>query len=155
MYLLYCRERHGIHTSIKGILLSLWWLNRECLMTCGREDSNPRVVKCHHPTCNHQVSLLSYAKNWNMKLCKGFLYIKLITTACTLWILCLSRLQGSQNTRSRWRNGLARLQQWPCYLQGPGFESHLRPVEFFACNKVSPLNNRTLTLTSVPCAPIN
>ena len=56
--------------------------------------------------------------------------------------------------RSRWRSGLARLQQWPCYLQGPGFESHLRPVEFFACKKVSPLNNRTPTLTSVPCAPI-
>ena len=35
---------------------------------------------------------------------------------------------------SRWRNGLARLQQWPCYLQGTGFESHLAPVEFFTCN---------------------
>ena len=57
--------------------------------------------------------------------------------------------------RSRWRNGLVRLQQSPCYLQGPGFESHLRPVEFFAYNKVSPLNYRTLMLTSVPCALIN
>ena len=38
------------------------------------------------------------------------------------------------NTRARWRNGLARLQQWLCYLQGPGFESHLRPVKFFAGN---------------------
>ena len=26
---------------------------------------------------------------------------------------------------SRWRNGLARLQQWQCYLQGPRSESHL------------------------------
>ena len=34
---------------------------------------------------------------------------------------------------------LARLQQWPCYLQGPGFNSHLQPGEFSACNKVSPL----------------
>ena len=52
--------------------------------------------------------------------------------------------------RSRWRNGLARLQQWLCYLQGPGFKSHLQLVEFFLfCNKVSPLNNRTVTtLTS-------
>ena len=37
---------------------------------------------------------------------------------------------------SRWRNGLERLQQWLCYLQGPEFESHLWPVEFFSCNKV-------------------
>ena len=36
---------------------------------------------------------------------------------------------------SRWGNGLGRLQQWPCFLHRPGFESHLRPVEFFACNK--------------------
>ena len=40
---------------------------------------------------------------------------------------------------SRWCNGLARLQQELSY-QGPGFESHLCPVEFFTCNKVSPLN---------------
>ena len=39
----------------------------------------------------------------------------------------------------RWRNGLALLQHWPCYLQGLGFESHLGPVEFSACKKVSPL----------------
>ena len=38
--------------------------------------------------------------------------------------------------RSRWRNGLARLQQWLCYLQGPGLESLLRPVAFSACKKV-------------------
>ena len=45
--------------------------------------------------------------------------------------------------RARWGNGLASLQQWLCYLQEPGFESHLRPVEFFSCNKVSPLNSQT------------
>ena len=44
--------------------------------------------------------------------------------------------------RSRWRNGLARLQQWPCYLLGPGFKSHLWLVKFSVCNKVSPLNNQ-------------
>ena len=60
----------------------------------------------------------------------------------------------TSNQMTRWCNGLARLQQWLCYLQGPGFESHLRPVEFFSCNKVSPLNNRIPTPTSVPCAPI-
>ena len=49
--------------------------------------------------------------------------------------------------RSRWCSSLARLQQWPCYLQGSGFESHLRPVEF------SPVT-RFLHSTSVPCAPI-
>ena len=42
-----------------------------------------------------------------------------------------------------WRHGLVHLQQWSRYLQGPGFESHLRPVDFFACNKVSPLNSLT------------
>ena len=47
------------------------------------------------------------------------------------------------------------LEQWPCYLQGPGFKSHLRPVDFFSCNKVSPLNNQTPTLRSMPFAPIN
>ena len=87
--------------------------------------------------------------------------------ACNLKMLffykCLNRSSSSCYNikkiyiflRSRWRNGLVRLQQWPCYLQGPEFESHLLPVEFFACNKVSPLNNWTPTLTSVPCAPIN
>ena len=55
---------------------------------------------------------------------------------------------------SRWRNGLARLQQWLCYLQGRGFESHLRPVDFFFWNKFSPLTNWAPTLTSVLWAPI-
>ena len=55
---------------------------------------------------------------------------------------------------SRLSNGLARLQHWLCYLQGPGFESHLRPVDFFFCNKVSALNNWISTLTSEPCTPI-
>ena len=32
------------------------------------------------------------------------------------------------------------------------FSSHLRPVEFFTCNKVSPLTSRTPILTSVSCA---
>ena len=44
--------------------------------------------------------------------------------------------------QSRWRNGLARLQQWLCYLQEPGFEPHLWPMEFFICNQVSPLTNQ-------------
>ena len=57
--------------------------------------------------------------------------------------------------RSRWCNGLAPLQQWPRYRQGPGFESHLRPVEVFTRNKVSPLNNLTTKLRLVSCAPIN
>ena len=52
--------------------------------------------------------------------------------------------------RGRWHNGSARWQQWPCYLHEPGFESHLWPVEFFTCNKVSPLNNWIPTLTFVP-----
>ena len=52
-------------------------------------------------------------------------------------------------------NGLAHLQQWPCYLQVPGFKSHLRSVEFFTSKKVSLLTNLTPMLTSVPCAPIN
>ena len=49
----------------------------------------------------------------------------------------------------RWRNGLARLLQWLCCLQGPGFESRVRPVDFFLCNKVSPLNSQTQTPTSL------
>ena len=32
--------------------------------------------------------------------------------------------------RARWRNGLACFQEWLCYLQGPGFESHLRQWSF-------------------------
>ena len=58
------------------------------------------------------------------------------------------------NTTARCRNGLAHLQQWLCYLQEPGLEPHLQSVEFFACKKVSPLNNRIPTLPSVPSAPI-
>ena len=54
---------------------------------------------------------------------------------------------------SRWRNGLARLQQWPCYLQGPGFESPLWPVTFFAGSSFSPLANQAPALASVPCVP--
>ena len=57
-------------------------------------------------------------------------------------------------TRARWRNGLAHFQQRLCYLQGPGFESHLQPLEFFSCNNVSSLNNRIQKLTSASRAPI-
>ena len=60
-------------------------------------------------------------------------------------------------TRSRWCNCLVRLQQWPCYLSARTWV-RVPPTTsgfFFACNKVSPLNNRTSTRTSVPCAPIN
>ena len=64
-------------------------------------------------------------------------------------------MTGDKNISNYWRNGLAREQQWLRYLQGPGFKSHLRPVEFFFCNKVSPLNNQTPTPTSEPCALIN
>ena len=50
-------------------------------------------------------------------------------------------------------NDLERLQQWLWCLQEPGFESHLQPIECFTCNKVSLLNNCTLTLTSVLLCP--
>ena len=49
---------------------------------------------------------------------------------------------------------LACLQQWLCYLQGPGFETTYNQWSFFACNKVSLLYNQIPTLTSVPYAPI-
>ena len=55
-------------------------------------------------------------------------------------------MAASAESMSRWRNGLACLQQWLCYLQGPGFKSNLRPLEFFTS---SPLNNPILTLTYV------
>ena len=58
----------------------------------------------------------------------------------------------SQLARARLRSGLARLQQQLYHLQVPGFECHLQPVEFFACNKVSPLYSRILTTVSY--API-
>ena len=54
---------------------------------------------------------------------------------------------------SRWCSGLERLQQWPCYLQGPGFESHLRPVEFFSGNKVSPLKKSKYNANICPMCP--
>ena len=38
---------------------------------------------------------------------------------------------------SRWRNGLALLHHWQCYLRVPEFKTYLRSVEFFACNKNS------------------
>ena len=71
----------------------------------------------------------------------------------TIMLHFLSVYFNGVTIRARWRNGLARLQQWQCYLQGPGFESHIRPVDFFACNKVSLLNSWMPTLTSMPCAP--
>ena len=50
----------------------------------------------------------------------------------------------------RWRSGLARLQQWSYYLQGPGFESNLGHAEFFSCKKgFSTPPKQTLTSTSV------
>ena len=51
------------------------------------------------------------------------------------------------------RSGLTRFQQWPCYLHGPVFESHLQSEEFFACNNVSPLKNWTPMLTFVCHVP--
>ena len=74
---------------------------------------------------------------------------------CAL-IISLKNYQGhTWKTRARWRNGLARLQQWSCNLQEPGFESHLWQVEFFSCNKVSSLNNWIPTLTSVPVTQLS
>ena len=71
----------------------------------------------------------------------------------THWWVYLNYLSHSLEKylqRLRWCNGLARLQQWSCYLQGPGFKFHLWPVEFFTSNTVSLLNNRIQTLWSVP-----
>ena len=60
------------------------------------------------------------------------------------YLICHLALQGSITRH---------LQQWPCYLQGPEFESHLRSLEFSACKKVSPLKkHRIPMLRSVPCA---
>ena len=53
---------------------------------------------------------------------------------------------------SRWL-GLARLQRGWCYLQVTGFEPHLWPVEFFADNKVSPLNPKTCAMCFNNLAP--
>ena len=53
-----------------------------------------------------------------------------------------------------WCNGIARLQQQSCCLQGPGFEFHLRPEEYSVQNKVSPISNRIRKQTSVPCVLI-
>ena len=44
---------------------------------------------------------------------------------------------------------LACLQQWSYYLQGPGFETTYDQWSFFACNKVSLLNNQIPTLRPV------
>ena len=38
-------------------------------------------------------------------------------------------------------------QQYPSYLQNPGFKFHLQPAEFSACCKVSLLTNLTPMLT--------
>ena len=60
--------------------------------------------------------------------------------------ICCNFAHSCTYSESRWCNGLARLQQWPCYLQRPGFE-------FSACKKVSPhKKDRTSTLRSVPCS---
>ena len=78
--------------------------------------------------------------------CLRFLFCflsALFNCMCHYWALNLAYRLQAPKTWARWRNGLARLQYNPCYLQGPGFESHLWPVEFFICNKISPLNNRT------------
>ena len=56
---------------------------------------------------------------------------------------------------SRGRNGLARLQQWQCYQQGPGFECLLRPVEFSACKKVSTLKKSYPKATICAMSPNN
>ena len=78
-----------------------------------------------------------------------FIHVAVLAHVCLyLWI-------NNATNWFRWRNGLVRLPQGLCYQPRPGFESHLWPVEFsFACNKVSPLTNLTLTLTSVSCTPI-
>ena len=55
---------------------------------------------------------------------------------------------------SRWCNGLARLKQCLSYLQGPGFESHLLPVELFSVIRFVD-SIETLLLRSVPSALIS
>ena len=94
-----------------------------------------------------QYETIPHNKVWSLKLTS----VKLINTQSNLTEHKHSILQHNtafisnecciilQYIRSRWRSGLARLQQWSCYQQGPWFESHLWPVEFFSCKKVSPL----------------
>ena len=69
----------------------------------------------------------------NKRLPDEEIYKFLCQISCMLFINFIRPEQ-----QSRWRNGLARLQQWPCYLQRHEFESHLQPVDFSACKKVSP-----------------
>ena len=77
--------------------------------------------------------------------CKGILYIYLHKDVFFYCFSSAHRVATSNNwywystKRCRWRSGLARLQQWSYYLQGPRFKPHLWPVEFFSCKKVSPL----------------
>ena len=40
-------------------------------------------------------------------------------------VLLIKRIGTPKVQMSRWYDDLAPLQQWRCYLQGPGFESHL------------------------------
>ena len=95
------------------------------------------AVTIRDKNCKNRI-MRNFLKYWKQHINTNISgYIQIID----LWIV------------SRWCNGLARLRQWPCYLQGPGLESHLWPVEFFTCNKVSPLNNRTSMLTYVSCVP--
>ena len=88
--------------------------------------------------------------------CYYFYYSSIIWLQCLFAYPCslymYYKLLHSEWFIQRWRNGLARLRQWPCYLQGPGFESRLRPVKFFSCNKVfhSPVKPRRQHLCRVP-----
>ena len=98
------------------------------------QDGNTRNLTLSLLDINGQVVLRSL-----LIFVKGMKTVETLFRAQSL-SPTLKSIARSNTHRSRWCNGLACLQQWLCYLQGPGFESHLRQVEFFACNKVSPLN---------------
>ena len=74
----------------------------------------------------------------------------LVTLNISKQNLTQRRAFSAHSARSRQRNGLVRLQQWPHYLQGPGFDSHLRLVKFSACKKGS--QSKKLNLYATICA---
>ena len=143
------RSYSNNHATCKELGLSVnndqWYLHSTQHNICWQPSNSKKVIL---PKSRSAMAMLS-ARTW------------VSVPPINQWIFSprksFSTHQSSPNANICAINSKNRLntsQQYLCYTQKQGFKAHLRPMEFLSYKKVSPLNNQTLTLRSVPCAPI-
>ena len=125
-------------SSLKIIFMKCWQIKSiEMASSLKYWQSRPKLPGMF--SIFFSIKLFSVILLLNHKIKKNcFLHSITRASLCSVMICELVLLPQCPDTygcnwalRSRWCNGIARLQQRLCYLQGPGFKSHLWPLKFF------------------------